>query len=120
MAAGKKVIFGSPLQSKYPPMILYNVTIKIDKTVEKEWLEWMKTRHIPDVMATGEFSDYRISRLLEPVEAEEEPVYVIQYMCSNLHKYNHYILHHAQRLREEHALLFRDYFVAFRTVMETV
>ena len=33
--------------------ILYNVTVSIDKDVEKEWLEWMKKVHIPDVMRTG-------------------------------------------------------------------
>ena len=31
-------------------MIIYNVTISIDKEVENYWLDWMKNTHIPDVM----------------------------------------------------------------------
>ena len=31
-------------------MIIYNVTISIDKEVENHWLDWMKNTHIPDVM----------------------------------------------------------------------
>ena len=31
-------------------MIIYNVTISIDKEAETHWLDWMKNTHIPDVM----------------------------------------------------------------------
>lgn len=100
-------------------MILYNVTVKIEKSSVKEWLDWMKTRHIPDVIATGHFTEYRICHLLEHDE-EEAATYVIQYSCPSLHKYNHYILHDAPRLREEHEKLFKDKYIAFRTVMEVL
>ncbi|MBS1656895.1 MAG: DUF4286 family protein [Chitinophagales bacterium] len=33
-------------------MIIYNVTIKIYREAEAEWLNRMKTKHIPDVMST--------------------------------------------------------------------
>ena len=35
--------------------IIYNVTVNIDDSVHDEWLEWMQTQHIPDVMSTGYF-----------------------------------------------------------------
>mgnify|MGYP002347735554 CR=1 FL=1 len=35
--------------------LLYNVTIKVESDIHHEWLEWMKTVHIPDVMATNSF-----------------------------------------------------------------
>ena len=100
-------------------MILYNVTVKILKAIEHEWLDWMRTRHIPDVIATGHFTDHRICKLLEH-DDEESATFVIQYFCPSLHKYNHYILHDAPRLREEHEQLFKDKYVAFRTVMEVL
>ena len=100
-------------------MILYNVTIKIDPEIKEEWLAWMKGKHIPDVMATGHFINYRLCRLLEQGEEEGE-TFVIQYECESLHKYNHYILHHAPSLRDEHNLLFKEHFIAFRTVMEVL
>ena len=49
-------------------MILYNVTVSIDPAVSSDWLEWMRSTHIPDVMATGCFVESRISR----VQGEEE------------------------------------------------
>ena len=36
-------------------MILYNVTVSIDVKKADEWLHWMRTKHIPDVMATSCF-----------------------------------------------------------------
>jgi len=38
-------------------MILYNVTVKIMKPLEAEWLKWMKEVHIPDVINTGLFGE---------------------------------------------------------------
>ena len=37
-------------------MIIYNVTVSIDESVKGEWLDWMKTEHIPEVMACGIFT----------------------------------------------------------------
>ena len=32
-------------------MIIYNVTVNIDDSVHDEWLHWMRSVHIPDVLA---------------------------------------------------------------------
>ena len=45
--------------------ILYNVTVNIDHSSHKEWVDWMKSTHIPDVMATGKFLTYHLQRILE-------------------------------------------------------
>ena len=50
-------------------MIIYNVTISIDKDVENHWLDWMKNTHIPDVMQKELFIDCKISRVLEEAVA---------------------------------------------------
>ena len=101
-------------------MILYNVTVKIDKDIEAIWLKWMKEKHIVDVMGTGHFTSSRICKLLDQPDEDAEATYVIQYSCESLHKYNHYILHHAAALRDEHNKKFKEKFVAFRTVMQEV
>ena len=49
-------------------MILYNVTVSIDNSVHEDWLQWMRSIHIPQVMETGCFIESRISR----VHGEEE------------------------------------------------
>lgn len=100
-------------------MLLYNVTVKIDKEVESEWLEWMQTKHIPDVLNTGQFTQSRICRLLEQPE-DEDATYIIQYQCEGQEKYNYYTEMFAPALRDEFNQRYKGKFVAFRTLMEVV
>ena len=100
-------------------MVLYNVTVKVNRAAEKEWLAYMQDKHIPEVLATGHFTGYRLCRLLDqPVE--DDPTYIVQYECASLHKLNHYQLHFAPALREDMNQKFKDMFVSFRTAMEIV
>jgi hypothetical protein len=99
-------------------MILYNVTIKIEAAAEQEWLQWMKTVHIPDVMRTGLFNEYRIFRIL----GEDDPAgstYAIQYLCPDLASFVEYRDKHAKRLQQEHSERYHNRYVAFRTLMES-
>ncbi len=54
-------------------MFIYNVTVKIDKNIHREWLEWMQQIHIPEVMQTGCFAANRFLRLLESDESGGVP-----------------------------------------------
>ncbi|GIV33814.1 MAG: hypothetical protein KatS3mg031_1349 [Chitinophagales bacterium] len=98
-------------------MILYNVTIKVDPAVEEEWLAWMKLEHIPEVMRTGLFSEYRICRLLEQDDTEGK-TFAVQYLCNNLRNFDTYRATFAPALQQKHYDRFGDKCVAFRTVME--
>jgi len=98
-------------------MIIYNVTIKVETAIADEWVGWMKQEHIPEVMATGLFLDYRLCRLLEQDEAEGL-TYIVQYFSDSLEDYNTYISEHAPRLRDKGFQRFGNRFIAFRTVME--
>ena len=99
-------------------MIIYNVTVNIDDDVHDEWLQWMKEKHIPDVMSTGLFIENKICRLL--VKEESGISYSIQYTCQNINDYNTYQREHSERLQKEHAIRYADKFVAFRTLLEVV
>jgi hypothetical protein len=100
-------------------MILYNVTIKVECEIADEWTVWMKNEHIPDLMNTGLFTGYRLSRLLEQDEVEGI-TYSAQYELLDLTNYNTYIDTYAQTMREKAFARFGGRFVAFRSVMETV
>ena len=100
-------------------MIIYNVTINIDDSVHAEWLAWMKNSHIPNVMATGIFSAYKILRILGDEESGGHS-YSIQYTCENLEKFKQYEDIYAPALRGEHNNKYKDKFVAFRTLLETI
>lgn len=101
-------------------MIIYNVTVNIDLSVHDLWLTYMKESHIPDVMKTGCFVDYKISRILSKQEDESGETYAIQYRCKSMSEYNEYTEKHAPTLQKEHSAKFQGKFVAFRTLLEEV
>jgi hypothetical protein len=100
-------------------MIIYNVTIKVLPEINERWLQWMKEEHIPEIMATGLFHDYRICRLLEQ-DDQEGPTYTVQYFTDTLENYQTYLQEYAPLLRQKSFDRFGDQFLAFRTVMQVV
>ena len=96
-------------------MILYNVTVSIDERVHDDWLNWMRSKHIPDVMATGCFIESRISR----VHGEEEGglTFAITYLCPAQEKLDEYQAKHAPLLQKEHTDRYAGKFAAFRTLL---
>lgn len=99
--------------------IVYNVTVKISNMVAKEWLSWMKETHIPDVMMTGKFLEWRIQRILGD-EDPEASTFAIQYIAPSMDEFLDYNQHHAKALQEEHTARYEGKYVAFRTLMEIV
>ncbi len=99
-------------------MILYNVTVSIDKAVHLSWLDWMRTTHIPDVMNTGCFRECRISR----VHGEEEGgmTFAISYVAPTQEDFDNYQGNHAEELQQQHATKFNGKFAAFRTMLTII
>jgi hypothetical protein len=100
-------------------MLLYNVTVGIDKDVEQEWLYWMKTEHIPEVMRTNLFTDYKIYKVLHDQD-EGSISYSIQYFAQTLDQVTLYFERFAPSLLEKLRLRFKDKHVAFMTLLDEV
>lgn len=100
-------------------MILYNVTIKIDTAIHREWLQWMKEVHIPDVMATGHFKEHKICRIIGD-EGPDGVTYAIQYLSPSMQAFQQYQQKHAPSLQAEHTARYEGRYAAFRTLMEVV
>ena len=100
-------------------MFVYNITIKINREIETEWIQWQKLEHIPEVLASGLFTDHKFFHLLDQDESDGR-TYVIQYFTSSIENYNHYIKIFAPQLREKAFAKWGDRFVAFRSIMESV
>ncbi|MEM8898734.1 MAG: DUF4286 family protein [Bacteroidota bacterium] len=75
-------------------MITYQVSLTIQKEVEKEWLDWMKTVHVPDVIATGLVLSFRILKA-----QGTEQVYIFQYDFKSQESYDKYQQEHSPALR---------------------
>ncbi len=98
-------------------MIIYNVTVNVDKTINTEWLNWIK-EHIPQVLATGKFKEAKLTKVL--VDDEETDTYSIQYRAHSREALNAYYAEDAERLRQEGLQRFADKSLAFRTELEVI
>ncbi len=99
-------------------MYIYNVTINIKKDVEQEWFNWMKEKHLPDVIATGYFKAYKTFKIIIPSGIADESTYIIQYECDELEQYHQYIEKESARLQGEHQSKFPGKFTAARAVLQ--
>src|SRR4051812_26147695 len=99
-------------------MYVYNVTVNIDATVHEEWLSWMKQKHIPDVMATGCFTESRMLKVLNVDDAGH--TYSIQYAFRHMSDIEKYQKEFAGTLQAEHKEKFGDNYAAFRTLLQLV
>jgi hypothetical protein len=100
-------------------MILYSVMVNLEESIHEEWLEWMTTKHIPDVMATGCFKESKIYHVLSP-EPDEGVSYCIQYICNSLEDFEKYQIEHAAILQSEHKEKYGTRVTSYRTLMEKI
>jgi hypothetical protein len=99
-------------------MIIYNVTVSVEESVKNEWLNWMKTEHIPEVMACGVFTKAQINRVI--VQTDSESTFAIAYSCSSMKDLHQYQIKFAPELQKKHNARFGKKAMAFRTLMEVI
>ena len=100
-------------------MIIYNITIKVDASIQSEWLNWLKEEHIPGILNTGCFTRANILQLLE-TDDSEGPTYAIQFCAENKALYNRYIEKFSGIMLQKSLDKWSDRFVAFPSVMQDV
>ena len=99
-------------------MIIYNVTINVDESIHEKWLNWIK-EHIPQVLATGKFTEAKLTKVL----VEEElggTTYSVQYRAKSRENLDHYYMYDAERIRNDGQSKFADKMLAFRTELEII
>lgn len=101
-------------------MVLYNVTVNIDDDVEEDWISWMKETHIPEVMESGYFTEYRMMRMLSESANETGKTYAIQYLAETLKHVEDYLEKAAPKLQKQSIIRYGTKMAAFRTVLEEV
>ena len=100
-------------------MIIYNVTVKVDQQIANSWLRWLLNEHIPGIMQTNCFVDYKVVRLLE-VDDSEGPTYAIQYYALSKSDYSRYLELYASNMQKLSFEKWGEKVMAFRSVMEIV
>lgn len=101
-------------------MIAYSVKVAVDRDVEQEWLRWMIDEHIPDVMGSGFFTDYRMHKTIDRDAVPRRVSYTIHYFCETIDHYNRYEKESAPALQQAHTKRFEGRFKATRVVSEVL
>jgi Domain of unknown function (DUF4286) len=100
-------------------MFLYNVTIGIDKDVEQEMLVWMKAEHIPKIMETGMFVEFKMYKVLHDQD-DGGVSYSVQFFAHTINHVTTYFDKFAPIFLDQLRTRFRDKHVAFMTLLEEV
>ncbi|HZY80528.1 MAG TPA: DUF4286 family protein [Cyclobacteriaceae bacterium] len=100
-------------------MIIYNVTSSVDKSISEDWIIWMKDKHIPGLLKTGLFVDYRMVKILNH-DDEHTYSFAVQYFAKSMKDVEEYVKTHAPALRDDVQKRYGDKVVSYRTLLEEV
>lgn len=99
-------------------MLIYNVTISIDEKIADEWVRWMKTVHMPEVVNTGCFTESRLCRVFG--EEQGGKTFAAQYHAPSKADFEKYQKEFAPALQAKTLERYGNRFAAFRTLMEII
>ena len=94
-------------------MIIYSVKICVAKKISKTWYKWMGKKHIPDIMNTNLFVEFK---LYENFEDNIRKKYLIQYKLENFEQYKKYEMKYQNNFQKEHSSKFKNKFLATRSL----
>jgi len=100
-------------------MYIYNVTVNIAEEVEKQWLDWMRKTHIPEMLNTGKFYKAKLVKVLIK-EDLGGITYSVQYTAKSRELLEEYYQEYAAGLRKKVMQLFSNKFVDFRTELQVI
>ena len=100
-------------------MVIYNVTTHVESSIEESWLNWMKEKHIPEMLATKKFKTAKIFKIIN--ENDKGGVsYAAQYQCDNKITLEQYLNDFAAKLREDSVNKFGERILSFMTELELI
>ena len=100
-------------------MYIYNVTSNIDESIHKEWLNWMKTKHIPAMLSTELFSSAKISQVM--IQEEMGGVtYAVQFTTDSVETLDIYYNKFDADFQKESRQLFGEKALSFTTELKVI
>ena len=100
-------------------MFVYNITTKVDHSILHDWIRWQKEIHIPEILASDLFFDFKFFQLLEQDE-DEGKTFVMQFFTDSIEKYEKYLQQFSRDLRIKSHEKWKDRIVSFRSLLQEV
>ena len=99
-------------------MIIYNVTINVNEAVHLEWLSWMQNEYIPQMLATGKFTNALMTKVLVK-ESMGGVTYSVQYKAESKAMLESFYQEDEKQLKEK-SVKFKEHTVFFTTELEVI
>lgn len=98
--------------------VMYTVTVRVDRAAAPDWLQWMESVHVPEIMATGCFRRCTVERLTD--EPDQPRVgWRLAYQARSAEALARYRSEFAPALQQAHTERYAGRFEATREVHPT-
>ena len=98
-------------------MKIYNITFVIAKDTEQEGLQWIKEKHVQQVMETGCFSSARLSKVNTDIQPDAVN-YSLQFFSESKDGVTQYINEHAPKIKHDIIKKFQQKILFFETELD--
>ena len=101
-------------------MVLYNVTVCPEADIEAEFISWLKETHIPEVMESGCFVEWKMFKIQTEQPDQNLASFSIQYFAQSFDHLEEYQANHAPALQAKTKKKYGEKVLAFRTILEQI
>lgn len=99
-------------------MILHNITSQVVPEVESEWMEWMQNTHIPNVLASGCFTQATLLKV--HADTPDFKAYAVQYTAASKSDLERFLTSVAPELTQQIKAVFGENVLHFSTQLELI
>lgn len=100
-------------------MYTVNITTKVDHDILTDWLLWQKDVHIPALMDTGCFEQYRFQQLLSQ-DDEDGKVFVLQLVTASKESYHTFLENFERDLKNDSFSKWGENCFEFRSLLQNI
>lgn len=98
-------------------MITYQVEVTVPNALVDQWVDYMTSQHIADVVNTGLFLTAHLIKVVDPT-SPDATVFRVRYACRSIDDLETYRSEHAPALQAHHTEKFGTAVTAVRSVTE--
>lgn len=100
-------------------MFTINITTKVDHDILTDWLLWQKKTHIPALMDTGCFQQYRFHQLLGQ-DDKDGKVFVLQLLTTSKESYTIFSEKFEKELKNDSFSKWGEKCFEFRSLLQNI
>jgi hypothetical protein len=100
-------------------MLIFNITFLVADKVADKWLQWVNNTLIPDMLASGYFTEPQLAKVLGN-HGQDGTSYAVQYHVADMDILENWHREHGSVMERNCASLFGEDVLLFTTVLELI